>query len=120
MATTTIGSRTGGSRTGSRHAVAPRRRDARRQPFDRRELERRGWRTTLEYRENHRRDPSGLLVTVDAEWCAEGERTGADGGVVAVMSSGPSPAAAWRRLRVAAESTSATGSPRADQHVARR
>lgn len=96
--------------TRSRHgdgvsAVAPRRRHVQRQPFDRRELERRGWRTTLEYQENHERDGSGVLGAVDAQWRAEGEQIDAAGDVIALVAVAASPAAAWRRLRVAAEST---------------
>lgn len=74
-----------------------------RQPFDRRELERSGWRTTLEYRENLVRSFSGRLVHVDAEWRAEGERVGAHGEVRVVQAVGKSPAAAWSRLRTAAD-----------------
>lgn len=88
----------------TRHVAGAQRRHARRQPFDRRELERRGWRTTLDYRENHERDAAGVLGAVVAEWSAEGERIGADGEAIAVVAVGPSPAAAWRRLRAAAES----------------
>ncbi|MGB3737154.1 MAG: hypothetical protein WA964_19525 [Ilumatobacter sp.] len=88
-----------------RHASAPRRRHAQRQPFDRRELERRGWRTTLDYQENHERDDSGVLGAVTALWRAEGEWTDEDGAVIALVSIASSPAAAWRRLRVAADST---------------
>jgi hypothetical protein len=74
-----------------------------RQPFDRRELERGGWRTTLEYRENLVRSFSGRLVHVDAEWRAEGERVSADGEIRVVHAVGQSPASAWSRLRTAAD-----------------
>lgn len=40
----------------------------------RRWLERRGWRTTLEYRENIIRDSDGRLVGVVPVWYAEGEQ----------------------------------------------
>lgn len=81
------------------------RRHSRRQPHDRRELERRGWRTTLDYRENHERDADGTLATVTTEWRAEGELINALGDVLVVVASGPSPAAAWRRLRAKADSS---------------
>jgi hypothetical protein len=74
-----------------------------RQPFDRRELERSGWRTTLEYRENLVRSFGGRLVHVDAEWQASAERVGADGEVHVVHAVGQSPASAWSRLRTAGD-----------------
>lgn len=89
----------------ARHDVALRRRHVQRQPFDRRELERQGWRTTLEFRENHERDGSGLLGAVIAEWRAEGERIDSDGAVIALVATAASPPAAWRRLRAAVDST---------------
>lgn len=92
--------------TRSRHPVPRRRSHAQRQPFDRRELERCGWRTTLDYRENHERDAAGVLGVVTTEWRAEGEWFNADGDVIALSARGASPAAAWRRLRSAAESAS--------------
>jgi hypothetical protein len=41
---------------------------------DRRALERAGWRTLLEYREDHVRDADGMLVGVAPMWVAEAER----------------------------------------------
>ncbi len=41
---------------------------------DRRALERAGWRTMLEYRENHVRRDDGTLLEVRASWKAEAER----------------------------------------------
>jgi len=70
-----------------------------RQPFDRRELERSGWRTSLEYRENLVRGRDGVLGAVESEWHAEGERVGVDGEVVVVSARGSTPASAWSRLR---------------------
>lgn len=70
-----------------------------RQPHDRRQLERAGWRTTLEYRENLQRDESGRLHDVVALWRAEAERVDRDGRVLVVAAQGASPAAAWSRLR---------------------
>ena len=58
-----------------------------------------------------------MLGAVIAEWRAAGERIGPDGAVIALVSNGPSPAAAWRRLRAAADSTQPR--PRS-QEVARR
>ena len=47
---------------------------------DRRALERDGWRTLLDYREDHIRDVDGVLVAVVPRWTAEAEH--ADGRVV--------------------------------------
>ena len=44
------------------------------QPAERRELERDGWRTTLDYRENHVRGLDGRLLRVDPVWVAVAER----------------------------------------------
>ena len=41
---------------------------------DRRALEREGWRTLLEYREDHVRNADGMLVGVAPTWVAEAER----------------------------------------------
>jgi len=41
---------------------------------DRRELERAGWRTTLEFRENNVRGRDGRLLQVEEIWYAEAER----------------------------------------------
>ena len=41
---------------------------------DRRSLERAGWRTLLDYRENHVRDADGTLLHVEPQWTAEAER----------------------------------------------
>jgi hypothetical protein len=41
---------------------------------DRRALERAGWRTLLEYREDQARDGDGMLVGVVPTWVAEAER----------------------------------------------
>lgn len=74
-----------------------------RQPFDRHELERSGWRTTLEYRENLVRHRDGMLDAVEPVWYSEGERVNADGEVVVVTARGSTPAAAWSRLRARAD-----------------
>ena len=70
-----------------------------RQPHDRRQLERAGWRTTLEHRENLERDASGRLLDVVTVWRAEGERVNRSGRVLVVAATGSNPAAAWSRLR---------------------
>ena len=44
------------------------------QPAQRRDLERAGWRTTLDYRENHVRSLDGRLLRVEAVWIAVAER----------------------------------------------
>ena len=41
---------------------------------DRRALERAGWRTLLDYRENHVRSADGTLLRVVPQWTAEAER----------------------------------------------
>jgi hypothetical protein len=70
---------------------------------DRIALEADGWRTTLDYRENHRRDLHGELEGVETLWRAEAERTGPDGRLRVLAVVGPSPARVWRRLRMEAE-----------------
>ena len=47
-------------------------------PEDRRLLERTGWRTTLDYRENHVRGRDGRLLEVVPSWTAEAERFDGD------------------------------------------
>lgn len=63
------------------------------QQLNRRALERAGWRTTLEFRENHVRLGSGQLVDVEPFWVAEAER----GGVV-ISVAARSESRAWSRL----------------------
>jgi hypothetical protein len=46
---------------------------------DRRTLELAGWRTLLEYRENHVRDQDGTLLAVLPQWTGEAERDNAAG-----------------------------------------
>ena len=53
------------------------------QPASRRDLERAGWRTTLEYRENHVRGLDGQLLRVEPIWIAVAERYD---GIVSVAS----------------------------------
>jgi hypothetical protein len=45
------------------------------QQHDRRDLERAGWRTTLDYRENLVRGRDGRLLQVEPVWHAEAERS---------------------------------------------
>jgi hypothetical protein len=66
-------------------------------------LERAGWRTTLEYRENLVRDRTGQLGAVEAEWRAEGECVSVNGEILVVASVGVTPADAWNRLRTHAD-----------------
>ncbi|MEM9514862.1 MAG: hypothetical protein AAGA42_08380 [Actinomycetota bacterium] len=76
------------------------------EPGDRRDLERAGWRTTLEYRENHVRSRNGTLLEVHPAWYAEGERPGrgADAASVQVISAVAETAdRAWAALRVQAD-----------------
>jgi len=67
------------------------------QPAARRDLERSGWRTTLEFRENHVRGLDGRLLRVEPVWIAEAERYD---GEIAVASAAASTAEdAWERLQ---------------------
>jgi hypothetical protein len=68
------------------------------QPSARRELERAGWRTTLDYRENHVRGLDGRLLRVEAVWTAEAERY--DGQFVVASAVGGSAEEAWSNLLV--------------------
>ncbi len=80
-----------------RPAQRARRHGAVLQPADRRDLERAGWRTTLDYRENHERSLDGRLLRVEAEWVAVAERY--DGDVAVASASGASADEAWAALR---------------------
>ena len=73
------------------------------QEFDRRELERSGWRTTLEYRENHVRARDGRLEQLQVVWRAEAERVAADRGTQVVQATGSTLGKVWSRLRTEAE-----------------
>ncbi len=66
------------------------------QPSSRRDLERSGWRTTLEYRENHVRSIDGRLLRVEPVWIAEAERF--DGDVVVASAEGATADEAWESL----------------------
>jgi hypothetical protein len=66
------------------------------EPADRRTLERSGWRTTLDYRENHVRGLDGRLLDVEPVWTAEAERF--DGEVSVATASASTADAAWAAL----------------------
>ena len=81
---------------------------------DRRELERDGWRTTLEYRENHVRARNGQLLQVREMWLAEAERDPSAArrrlpdrepgrGIDVISAHAASVDAVWKKLRVEAE-----------------
>jgi hypothetical protein len=80
-----------------RSARRPRRHGVLVQPEDRRALERAGWRTTLDYRENHLRARDGRLLEVAPTWTAEAERF--DGDVSVASATGATVEEAWARLR---------------------
>jgi hypothetical protein len=61
--------------------------------LDRRWLERGGWRTTLEFRENHVRSIEGRLLETESMWVAEAEF---EGRVIAAIERSES--RAWARL----------------------
>ena len=76
------------------------------QQSDRRDLERIGWRTTLEFRENNTRGRDGRLLQVEEIWHAEAERDrsgGADRGVDFIYATAESVDEVWAKLRRQAE-----------------
>jgi len=74
------------------------------QQADRRELERAGWRTTLEFRENNVRGRDGCLLQVEEIWHAEAERDlRGDQGVGFVHATAESVDEVWAKLRRRAE-----------------
>jgi hypothetical protein len=73
---------------------------------DRRELERSGWRTTLEFRENNVRGRDGRLLEVEEIWHAEAERDPSGPrarGVDVIHATAESVDEVWARLRRQAE-----------------
>lgn len=66
------------------------------QPSSRRDLERGGWRTTLDYRENHVRGLDGRLLRIEPVWTAEAERF--DGEVIVASATGSTADIAWAKL----------------------
>lgn len=86
--------------------------------LDRRALERAGWRTTLEFRENHLRSDEGRLVDVETVWVAEAERPISDGGSVEVVTAtARSESRAWARLLAAAAALDRQAVPGPDGSV---
>jgi len=80
------------------------------QQVDRRELERAGWRTTLEFRENNVRGRDGRLLQVEEIWHAEAERDPArnasdarERGVDFIFATAESVDEVWAKLRREAE-----------------
>ena len=88
------------------------------QQADRRDLERAGWRTTLEFRENNIRGRDGTLLQVETIWHAEAERdpakrrhadwghaqrSHAERGVDFIYATAETVDAVWSRLHVEAE-----------------
>jgi hypothetical protein len=67
------------------------------EPEDRRQLERDGWRTTIDYRENHVRGRNGQLLEVEPVWTAEAERF--DGQLSMASAVAASAELAWSVLR---------------------
>ena len=61
-------------------------------------LERTGWRTTLDYRENHVRGHDGRLLEVMPTWTAEAERF--DGELVVASATATTVEDAWALLRM--------------------
>ena len=89
-----------------RSARRPRRHGVLVSPDDRRALERAGWRTTLDYRENHLRARDGRLLEVAPTWTAEAERF--DGELCVASASGATADEAWARLRDAIDAEETT------------
>lgn len=81
---------------------------------DRRRLERAGWRTTLDFRENHRRGEGGRLVQVETSWLAEAERIGEDG-VDVVCASSRNESRAWAKVLAAVEAQGSIEASRAHE-----
>jgi hypothetical protein len=74
------------------------------QQADRRELERAGWRTTLDFRENNVRGRDGRLLQVEEIWHAEAERPAArERGVDFIHATAESVDDVWAKLRRQAE-----------------
>lgn len=88
----------------------PRRHGVTLEPADRRALERAGWRTTLDYREDHVRGRDGRLVEVVPTWIAEAERY--TGEVVFASATATTVDEAWAQLRADVESERVGHAPR--------
>ena len=89
------------------------------QHADRRDLESEGWRTTLEYRENHVRSRDGRLSQLRVEWHAVAERAEGGEAAVVIAACGSTVDKVWSRLRLQAElSTVKTSAPVPTEMVA--
>jgi hypothetical protein len=80
------------------------------QPAERRELERAGWRTTLDYRENHVRSLDGRLLRIEPVWTAVAERY--EGNVSVASADGATADEAWQNLWIAIDEARITTSYR--------
>ena len=89
-----------------RSARRPRRHGTLLEPLDRRVLERAGWRTTLDYHENHLRARDGRLLEIEPTWTAEAERY--DGEFAVASAAGATVEEAWARLRTTIEADRTT------------
>lgn len=97
------------------------------QQADRRDLERAGWRTTLEFRENNVRGRNGRLLQVEEIWHAEAERdaVGAwpagdperERGVDFIYATAESADEVWAKLRREAELADVRRVPEAPVHA---
>lgn len=93
-----------------RSSHRPRRHGVLVEPADRRSLERAGWRTTLDYHENHVRARDGRLLEVVPTWTAEAERY--EGDVAVASAVGATVEEAWALLREDVEAHRATTTSR--------
>jgi hypothetical protein len=93
-----------------RSSGRPRRHGVLVEPPDRRALERAGWRTTLDYRENHVRARDGRLLEIVPAWTAEAERF--DGDLTIASAVGTTVEEAWAVLREDIEAQRATTTSR--------
>jgi hypothetical protein len=84
-------------------SLRPRRHGECIEPVDRRALERAGWRTMLDYRENHVRGRDGRLIEIQAVWIAEAERF--DGTMDVASATATNSDEAWAILREDIESS---------------
>ena len=88
-------------------------------PTDRQELEQAGWRTTLEYRENHVRGRDGRLAHVQVVWQAEAEFDRDRAVPLVVTATASTTDKVWSRLRTQAELADVRSSrPAAQDRVA--
>ena len=73
------------------------------QQSDRRDLERAGWRTTLDFRENNVRGRDSRLLQVEEIWHAEAEREVSGRGVDFIVATAESVDDVWAKLHRQAE-----------------